>query len=112
MAEPETAFFESPEAFEAWLEEWWKMMGAVPRSRYLEVLERCETLRRRLEEAEATISRLRGMLEEGRQEEARKVLDLGEQMLEETLKAQAEWTRAWAAGFGRAAQSGERGGEA
>jgi hypothetical protein len=85
-------------AFGEWLEEWWRMMGFVPRSRYLELLERYEILRARLEEAERTIQHLRAMLGvRGQEEEARKVLDLWETALQETLKTQAEWMRTWMA---------------
>ena len=49
----------NPEAVEEWLEESWRMMGVVPRSRYLELLEKNDQLQRRLEKAEATIKRLR-----------------------------------------------------
>lgn len=84
-----------PEAFNEWMEEWWRMMGVVPRYRYLELLERYELLRTRLEESERTSRRLQSMIGEKRQEEAQKVLDFWGSTLEETLKAQAEWMRAW-----------------
>ncbi len=84
-----------PEAFTEWIEEWWRMMGVVPRHRYLELLERYELLRTRLEESERTSRRLQSMIGEKRQEEAQKVLDLWGSTLEETLKAQSEWMRAW-----------------
>jgi hypothetical protein len=93
------------EAFEAWLQEWWKTMGVVPRSRYLELLERCELLRSRLEEADATISRLKAMVGvRGQEDEARETLDLGSRLLADTLKAQAEWMRLWTAGHGASAE--------
>jgi hypothetical protein len=84
-----------PEAFEEWLEEWWRMMGVVPRSRYLDLLERYETLRLRLEKAEETIRSLRAMIGQGQEQEAQKLVNLWETMLQESLKAQAEWMRAW-----------------
>ena len=84
-----------PEAFNEWMEEWWRMMGVVPRHRYLELLERYELLRTRLEESERTSRRLQSMIGEKRQEEAQKVLDFWGSSLEETLKAQADWMRAW-----------------
>lgn len=88
----------TPEAFEEWLEEWWKMMGVVPRSRYLELLERYEALRLRLEKAEETIHQLRATLGgKGSEQDAQKLLDLWEAMLKESVKAQAEWLRTWAA---------------
>jgi hypothetical protein len=98
-----------PEAFEAWLEEWWKLMGVVPRSRYLELLERCELLRSRLQEAESTISRLRAVVGvRGQEQEARRTLDLGAKALAETLKAQTEWMRLWTARYGRPTEEGHK----
>lgn len=95
-----------PEQFEAWLEQWWRALGVVPRSRYLELLERYEGLRTRLEEAEATIQRLRTTLGQGgRQEEARKILDVWESTLQGTLEAQAEWMRAWTSQHGKGDRS-------
>jgi len=87
-----------PETFETWLEEWWRVMGVVPRARYLELLERCDTLQRRLERAEETIQSLKTLLgKEGQDEEARQALDLWSSMLSETLKTQTEWMKAWTA---------------
>jgi hypothetical protein len=92
---PTAAGTVKPELFEAWLEGWYKTMGVVPRSRYLEALERAEQLRTRLEEAEHTIQQLRSMIGvRGQEEEARKVLNLWEQTVTETLQAQAAWMRA------------------
>ncbi len=84
-----------PEMMNDWLEEWWRMMGVVPRHRYLELLERYELLRSRLEESEKTSRRLQSMLGEKRQEEAQKVLDFWGNTLEETLKSQSEWMQMW-----------------
>lgn len=88
-----------PEAFEAWLEEWWQMMGVVPRSRYLELLERHEQTQLKLDKAQATIATLQNMLnsKEQHQEDAKKVVDMWGTMLEETVKTQGEWMRAWGA---------------
>lgn len=87
-----------PEAFEEWLEDWWRAMGVVPRSRYLELLEKYDIVQRRLEKAEETVQKLQAMLgKEGQDEEAQKVLDLWSNMLEETLKTQTEWMQAWTA---------------
>jgi hypothetical protein len=87
-----------PETFETWLEEWWRTMGVVPRARYLELLERCNTLQRRLERAEETIQNLKTLLgSQGQDEEARQTLDMWSSMLSETLKTQTEWMKAWTA---------------
>jgi hypothetical protein len=85
----------TPELFEDWLEEWWKAMGVVPRSRYLELLERYEILRTRLEKADETIHKLRAMLGKDHEQDAQKILNLWDTMLQESLKAQAEWMRTW-----------------
>lgn len=88
----------TPEGFEEWLEEWWKMMGVVPRARYLELLERHELLRQRLEKAEETIRSLRAALgSKGSEQDAQKIVDMWETVLKESLKTQAEWMRTWAA---------------
>ncbi len=86
-----------PEAFEEWMEESWRMMGVVPRSRYLDLLEKCDTLQRKLDKAEETIQKLRTRLDnrEQQEEDAQKVADLWGTMMEDTLKAQTEWMRGW-----------------
>ena len=87
----------SADGFEDQLAEWYRLMGVVPRARYLEALEKSDILQRRLEKAEATIEKLRAMVE-GKGEttdEAKQVLDTWSTMLNETLKTQTEWMRAW-----------------
>lgn len=98
-----------PETFETWLEEWWRVMGVVPRARYLELLERCDALQRRLERAEETIQNLKTLLgsQEGQDEEARQALDLWSSMLAETLKTQTEWMQAWTAANQQPGAAGE-----
>jgi hypothetical protein len=88
-----------PEAMEDWLEDTWRMMGVVPRYRYLELLDRHEMLRSRLEKAEKDIQKLRRNMRSGNipEQEAQKVLDLWEGMLQETLKTQSNWLKTWAA---------------
>jgi hypothetical protein len=80
---------------EQWLEEWWRMMGVVPRARYLELLEKYDTLTRRLEQARETIEKMRAALDEKARPEAKNVLDLWNTMLDETVKIQAQWASAW-----------------
>jgi hypothetical protein len=83
-----------------WLEEWWRMIGFVPRYRYLELLDRCDSLRRKLEEAEATIARLRAMSSvrvANPGEPTHSLMGAWEGMFQEMLKAQAGWAEAWAA---------------
>ena len=92
-----TATTATPEAFESWLENWHRTMGVVPRSRYLELLEKYDALQRKLEKAEETIETLRSMLDskEQHQQEAKKVADMWGTMMQETAKAQSEWMRTW-----------------
>jgi hypothetical protein len=42
-----------------WLEQWYRMMGVVPRARYLELQDRYEQLRQRIEDMERQMSVLR-----------------------------------------------------
>jgi hypothetical protein len=81
------------EALNEWLEEYWRMMGVVPRYRYLDLLERYEQLRLRLEETEK--SRQLPMMPSSQPEDAQKVFGLWSSMMEETLKAQQEMLKAW-----------------
>jgi hypothetical protein len=78
------------EMFSEWVEEWWKMMGVVPRHRYLEVLERNEQLRKRLEEYEKS-RRIPGMASQ--QEQSEQVMNMWGSAMENMLKMQAEWMR-------------------
>lgn len=78
------------------VEEWWKAAGVVPRYQYLEVLERYQEVKAKLEEAEQTIGQLRRLLQErGHEEEAARVLDTWERVTREALRVQEEWARAW-----------------
>jgi len=87
------------ETLTQWTEELWSTIGVVPRSRYVELLERYEALRARLEEAEVTIQRLKRMLhEKGHEGDAEKLLDLWSNAVGETLKSQADWMRTWITG--------------
>ncbi|HZJ03725.1 MAG TPA: hypothetical protein VFE20_08665 [Thermoleophilia bacterium] len=87
---------ESPpvEEFQGVVEEWWKGLGVVPRSRYLEAVRLCEELRARLEEAEQTVKHLRELLAAGGHEaEATEALDTLDTITRKALDAQAEWAR-------------------
>lgn len=101
----------APDTFRDWLEDSWRMMGVVPRYRYLELLERYELLRQRLEEAEKKIQMMRTTMLSGKvpEQEAQKVLDMWEGMLQDTLKLQADWMRAWTAGSEKKDASEEAG---
>lgn len=86
--------------FHALLEEWWQLLGVVPRYRYDELQRRYEELRERLEEAEKTVARLRRSLaSEGSHGEAREMLEAWETLTQQTLAAQSEWTRRWLEGW-------------
>jgi len=84
------------ETLQQWTEELWATVGVVPRYRYLELLERYEALRGRLEEAEVTIRRLKRLLgESGHEGDVQKLLDLWSNAVGETLRSQADWMRTW-----------------
>lgn len=86
----------SPSELNNWYDEWCRMMGVVPRARYLDLLERHEITRNRLAEAEEKIRQLQSRLGvSGQEEETKKMLDLWSNTVETTLQAQAEWMRAW-----------------
>jgi hypothetical protein len=94
-----------------WSEDLWSTIGVVPRSRHVELLERYEALRARLEEAEVTIRRLKRLLsEKGHEGDAQKLLDLWSSAVGETLKSQAEWMRGLigSPGEGRDDEEGRR----
>ena len=88
-----------PEAFEEWMEESWRMMGVVPRPRFLELLEKCDTLQRKLDKAEETIQKLRARLDNKDQQEidAQNMAEIWGTMMQDALNAQTEWMRTWAA---------------
>lgn len=94
------AEIQRPDAVPGWIEGWSNLTGVVPRSLYLEVLERTEVLRTRLEEAEATIQQLR---EVNRQDVEKQQLvttwetaiNLWQIAMQTTVKTQNEWMRTW-----------------
>jgi hypothetical protein len=92
-----TGSMAKPEALNDWLEDSWRMMGVVPRYRYLELLERYELLRLRVEETEKKLQNMRKTLPMGKvpEQEAQQILDMWQNMLQETLKMQADWMRGW-----------------
>jgi hypothetical protein len=86
----------TPKVFQDSLESMWRLMGFVPRYRYLELLERYDILRVKLEEAEDNIKHLRDLLAmQGRIAEANDLLKTWESTLDETIKAQTAWMNAW-----------------
>ena len=80
-------------AFGSWLEDWWKAMGVVPRSRYLELLEKYEETRRRLDQAEQTIRGLQAAISAG--QDATRLIDQWQALFTESLQAQSNWLRSW-----------------
>ena len=85
-----------PEEVRGWIEDWWKSMDVVPRSLYLELLERNELLKAKLEEAEATIRQLRATVGiKGQEKHANEILNAWETTIQTTLKAQNEWLETW-----------------
>jgi hypothetical protein len=98
------------------VEQFWNMLGLVPRYRYDELEERYEALRSRLEEAEVTIQRLRRLMDErGGEPEARQVLDSWASAVGETLRMQAGMVRSMSGleapekGSSQRADAGEKG---
>jgi hypothetical protein len=92
--------FSHPDVIRGWIENWCTLTGMVPRSLYLEVLERKEVLRTRLEEAEATIQQLRGTKRfEAQGNEIvsawETAINLWQMAVQSTVKAQNEWMRSW-----------------
>jgi hypothetical protein len=89
------------------IEQFWSLLGVVPRYRYEELEERYEALRARLEEAEVTIQRLRKVMDEkGGQPEARRLLDTWASAVGETLKMQTGIVRSMT-GFSTPQQKSE-----
>ena len=88
-----------PEMIQQWTENLFQTVGVVPRARHMELLERYEALRVRLEEAEVTIQRLKRMLSASGHEgdDAQKLLDIWSNAVGETLRSQTEWLRGWLA---------------
>jgi hypothetical protein len=90
------------------IEQFWSMLGVVPRYRYEELEERYEALRARLEEAEVTIQRLRKLMDEkGGQPEARRLLDTWASAVGETLKMQTGIVRSMTGLAAPQAKSGD-----
>ncbi len=86
------------EVFNDWLEEYWKAMGVVPRYRYLELLERYERARERVEELERfTRSRtqLSSSLERTGNDSAERVLSMWGKVMEDSMKMQQEMLKTW-----------------
>lgn len=85
--------------FDDQLENWWRLMGVVPRPRYLELLDKCDRLQRKLNKAEETITGLRKRLghQEQTEVETQKVMNMWSTMMSETLKAQTDWMQRWTA---------------
>jgi hypothetical protein len=67
----------------------------VPRYRYLELLERYEELRLRVEEMENANRALSPLNTAAQQEEAKKVMGLWGNMMEETFKVQQQLLSSW-----------------
>lgn len=86
-----------PSQLQEVLEEYWKALGVVPRHQYLELLDRYEELKARLEEAESTVKNLRALLgQRGQENEVTGVLEEWERLTRAALETQAEWARSWA----------------
>ena len=93
----------SPNDLAEVVETWWNTLGGVPRHRYEEVLKQNEELWKRLQEAEATISKLRElMVRDAAQktcEQAEVMLDEWEKTTRSVMEGQAEIARKWSEGL-------------
>ena len=83
-----------------WIEHWWNFTGMVPRSLYLDALDRKEVLRTRLEAAEATIQQLRGAKGQETQgndavQAWETAINLWQIAIQTTVKTQNQWVRTW-----------------
>ena len=86
---PAAADLTQSQLFGEQLEQWFKLMGFVPRKRHLELLERYDDLRIKLEEAEAMKTQLQQAI--GPQHAAAKLLDTFGETISKTLDAQRVW---------------------
>jgi hypothetical protein len=82
------------------MEHWWSLTGVVPRALYLEVLERRDVLRTRLEEAETTIQQLQEAKEQDPQRNEivntwETAIHLWQTAIHTTVRAQHEWMQSW-----------------
>jgi gas vesicle protein len=79
-----------------WLEQWYKMMGVVPRSRYLKLLERHEKLRQDLDAARKKIEQMGGSFETKEQQAAaEEIMNLWKSTFDKTMQAQSEWMQSF-----------------
>ena len=78
-------------------EQWYRAIGMVPRQRYLDLLDRTEQLRRKLEEAEARLERLHESNASTAEatEVASEMMASWQDAMRETLQAQAAWMKAF-----------------
>ena len=89
-----------PRDLQGLVEDYWKALGVVPRQQYVELLQRCEELKERLQEAESTVRNLRELLQtRGREAEAQRAIGEWEDLTKKALEAQKEWARTWTEGF-------------
>ncbi len=85
------------QALEQWTQEWQRVMGVVPRSRYLELLEENDNLRHRLRQAEEQIARLETRKGETAVpgEIAQKTSAMWQNFFTEMAATQADWLKSW-----------------
>lgn len=88
---PAAADLTQSQLFGEQIEQWFKLMGFVPRKRHLELLERYEDLRIKLEEADSMKEQLQQAI--GPQHAATKLLETFGETVTKTLDAQREWLR-------------------
>ncbi|MEM9997581.1 MAG: hypothetical protein AAF809_07755 [Bacteroidota bacterium] len=78
-------------------EQWYRAIGMVPRQRYLDLLDRTEQLRRKLEDAEARLERLHQSNASAAEatEVASEMMASWQDAMRETFQAQAAWMKAF-----------------
>ena len=85
----------SSKLFGEQLEDWFRVVGFVPRRRYLEVLERYDQLRSRLEETEKAAEEVKAVLDPTHA--ATRLIDTLGKTVETTLRTQSNWLKSFLA---------------
>lgn len=85
----------SSQVFGEQLEDWFRVVGFVPRRRYLELLDRYDQLRGRLEETEKAAEEVKAVLDPAHA--ANRLIDTLGKTVESTLRTQSNWLKAFLA---------------
>lgn len=75
-------------------DDWFRMMGVVPRQRYLDLLEKCDALQRQLETTEHALkAATAAMSPESEKGSKAQMVDAWQQMATQTLALQQAWLK-------------------